>query len=172
MSNALAKPWSDTDQKIVEMHFILGIPKNEIAQSLSVPRRLVQRTINDPRTKELVKAARQKILERTSRDMDERVGHMVRGLRTDAAKALGRTLEADISPLHKAKPNQDRVALKVLQGTGDLVDKSEAEPGGITLTDDQFDRLLEGLQKADRVQAQSVEVGKESVREAEYEIEE
>lgn len=170
MGQALARAWSETDQKIVEMHFILGISIPEIADSLKVPRRLVKRTVEDPRTKELVKSARQKILERTSRDMTERVGHMVDGLRADAAKALAKTLEAEISPLHKAKPNQDRVALKVLQGTGDLVDKSETERGGITLSDDQFDRLLEGLSKADRVQAQKVDTGSDTVEEVDFEI--
>ena len=154
----LVKSWGDVETRIVELFFLIGVPKREVAESVGVPVKVVEKTIKDPRARELVESARQKILEETSQDIKERVGHKVNRLRSKAAEALDRTLSADINPLHKAKPNQDRVALKVLQGTGDLDDKSERETGGITLTEEQFDRLLDGLTKADRVAAMDAPV--------------
>lgn len=157
--STLAVPWGDTQKRIVELHFLLGMPLGEIAGMLKVSKRTVKDVIEDPRTEELVAKVRDRMTDMQAENLAEQVKGRIDSLRVSAAGALQKTLTHDIHPLHKAKPNQDRVALKLLQGTGDLRDRSEEQKGGITLTETQFDRLLEGLTKADRVREIQVATG-------------
>lgn len=164
MSNSTAvvtiDNWSEKHTRVVELYYLLGAGPAEIESNTGFSKSKIYRIIKDPRAKEIAETARAKILEKTSEDIAERVGHKVNELRGKAADALDRTLSADINPLHKAKSNQDRVALKVLQGSGDLDSEREGDRGGIVMTPEMFDRLVTAFEKADRVSQMDVETGK------------
>lgn len=68
-----------------------------------------------------------------------------------AFASLKRTLAANISPTHKSKPNQDRVALEFLKGRRVLSPQEEAAVPKVQLTAEQYDGLVGGMEKSDRI---------------------
>ena len=69
-----------------------------------------------------------------------------------AVKKIRTTLEAEISAIHKAKPNQDRAAFRLLEGRGFLrAEADNGEAGGLKVSPDQFGKLLGALERSDRV---------------------
>lgn len=82
-----------------------------------------------------------------------------------ALDAIEKTLKADIAPVHKMKPNQDRVALKVLTEMGLLAGKKdEGDEGGpgLHLSPEGEKALIAAIEQSDRVEeihGETIEVG-------------
>ena len=130
MAKNLAQEWPVRNDQIVLL-LLGGMTQKEFA--------------NDSRALEVITAAREAITEKLLSDMDDQMTHAARL----AIKSVRRTLEADISPVHKAKGNQDRVAVAVLRGRGFLTQENNEGEKSFVVTPAQFDRLVGSLAKAD-----------------------
>lgn len=144
-----------------------GTSERELAKTFNLARSTISNIVNDPRGQKIIELTRQKLRERIVEDVESQLD-----LATKASiKVLRRTLEADISPIHQAKANQDRVALKMLQGRGFLRTEQPGQGGGFQMAPEQFDRLVSAMAKADA--AQGIDpfssLG-EGVEEADFEV--
>lgn len=159
MSGKAIKKWTTRNEHIALL-WLTGKTQAEIAKMFGIHQSTVARIVGDPRVEELKARIREELRERVidsvAAELDDAAQLAVRAIR--------RTLEADISPVHKAKPNQDRVALKVLQGRGHLAVVHEGETGSFQMSDDQFGRLMAAMSKADA--AAKID----PIPEAEYEV--
>jgi len=110
-----------------------------------ITRQGISKIINDPRAEEVIKIYRAKLRE----GLMETIHDELDVASQLALKAIKRTLEADIAPIHKAKPNQDKVALKVLAGRGFLREESRTSEQGLHVPPDAFSRLVDAMDRAD-----------------------
>lgn len=133
---------------IVLMHFVGGISHREIADHFDLSKSHVSNICRDPRAQQVIDEARTATREKLLGDIEARLDAAAHG----AVRVIERTLDADISPVHKAKPNQDRVAIKVLEGRGHLNRDGNKESAGFQISGDQFERLMTGLKSGTRIQ--------------------
>lgn len=102
--------------------------------------------MKSPEAKEIITEARKRLREKLLESAEEQLDLQAKL----AVKALQKTLEADLPATHKMKSNQDRVAVKVLQGRGLLrAGPDAAKGGGYQLSPEMYDRLERALNKAD-----------------------
>lgn len=145
MSGKAIKKWSPRNEHIALL-WLTGKSQAEIAKMFNISQSTVSRVLKDPQTEELRvrirEELRSRVIDTVAAELDDAAQLAVRAIR--------RTLEAEISPVHRAKPNQDRVALKVLQGRGHLSILPEGDAGGMQMSDEQFGRLLSAMSKADK----------------------
>lgn len=109
----------------------------------------IQRRLRDPQAETIRAEARQKIKEKTEQEVIDEIPNLVKL----AVKALKRTLEADITAVHKAKANQDKVALAVLTGSGLLKPETadEDKQGGLRMSPEQHKDIIAALEKSAKV---------------------
>ena len=163
-TNNLAQNWPIRNDQIVLL-LLGGMTQKEVAGQFKLTRQAISKIANDPRATEVITAARESITEKLLSDMDDQMTHAARL----AIKSIRRTLEADINPVHKAKGNQDRVAVAVLRGRGFLTQETAEGERSLQMTPVQYDRLLGAMKKSDEVkgidpfadipEAEAVEVG-------------
>lgn len=156
--------WSARNDHIVLLYELAGLTQKEIGDRFGLSPQTISGIINDPRAAEIKETARKELRQRILNTVEDELTAMQKL----SVKVLKKTLEADISPIHGAKPNQDRVALDLLKGMGFLSKEQERDGGGLTMTNEQFERFMEGIQKSD----EAAQVDPFSVREAEWEPEE
>lgn len=149
--------WPLRNDQIVLMA-LGGTSHKDIAAAHNITPQMVSKIVNDPRADEIVRIAKQKLRERIFTGMEENLDLAAKA----ALKVIQKTLDAEISPTHKAKANQDRVAIKMLQGRG-FLGVERGEDSGFKMSPEQFGRLEKALQKADA--ASEIEI-----RDAEYTI--
>jgi hypothetical protein len=129
--------------------FVLANPDltyNQIGLVFGMSGENVRVIVKSNEGKEIITQARRRLREKLLESAEEQLDLQAKL----AVKALQRTLEADISPTHKAKANQDRVATKVLQGRGLLKSGPDSgNKGGYQMSPEMFDRLERALSKAD-----------------------
>ena len=139
-----AQVWPVRNDQIVLM-LLGGMTQAAVGREYNLSRQAIAKIAKDPRAEEIIQRARETITEKLLGDMDEQLDLASRL----SMKVIRRTLNADISPTHKAKGNQDRVAVSILRGRGFLSRESETGEKGFMITPAQFDRLTEALSKAD-----------------------
>jgi len=140
-----AQDWPLRNDQIVLL-VLSGASQAAAGRTFDISRQAVGKILNDPRAKDIIRQARQKLHDRILESMDDQL---------DLASKLSlvklkQTLDADISPYHKAKSNQDRVALKILAGRGFLPGDSRTEEGGLLMSGDQFAKLVSAMSKSDQ----------------------
>ena len=140
--------WPLRNDQIV-LSVLGGRDREEVAEEHGLTHQQISNIVNDPRAQEIISAARARIKEVLLEDIEDQLDLSAQL----SLKVIRRTLEADISPVHKAKSNQDRVALKLLAGRGFLRTESRDGEQGLQMSADQHKRLLEGMEKAMRVRA-------------------
>ena len=148
MSNTKNKvqSWPLRNDEIV-LKVMADIPVVDVAKAYNMTPQNVTKIIRDPRAQEIIKLARSKFQEKLVQETEEKLG-LLSKLSVDALKV---TLEEEMEATAKAKPNQDRVAMKILEGRGFLkVDKSGST--GLQVPVEIWDKLVDGLRKADEVQ--------------------
>ncbi len=142
----LAQSWPVRNDMIVLM-LLGGATQKDVAEQFKLTKQHISKIANDPRAEAVIQQAREKITENLLGDMEEQLDLSSRL----SAKVLNRTLNADISPVHKAKGNQDRVAVAILRGRGFLSQEDRADQG-LKISPVQFDRIAKALAKADEAQ--------------------
>ena len=144
MANEVAERWPLRNDQIVLM-ILAGSPAREVAAAYGLSERQVSSIFTDPRAADIKRLARERLQEKILETIEDELDVTSKL----AVQVIKRTLEADIAPVHKAKANQDRVAIKVLQGRGFLRSEDRGAGAGFQVTNDQFDKLLTALGKAD-----------------------
>lgn len=134
-------PWKDV---LVLRAFSGQESLKALAREFKVPYRVAQRVIADPRAEELRIRTRERIRENIMDSVEDQLDESTR----KAVEVIRRTLNAEITAFHPAKANQDRVALKVLEGRG-FLSTDRGQGGGLSMSEEQFDRLLAAIQKSD-----------------------
>jgi len=125
-----------------------GTSAADVATQFKMSVRNVNMIFTDPRAGEIKKVAKARFQERVIETIEEELDVAAKL----AVKVIKRTLNADISPMHKAKANQDRVAVKTLQGRGFFQAGDRSNGTGYQVTPEQFDKLMSALGKADEAQ--------------------
>jgi hypothetical protein len=154
-SKAVEKPWPLWKDQVV-LFYMSGMTQEEVATHMSgighkMTRQSVSNILKDPRAGEIIAAARSKFKE----VLIEGIGDELDVASKLALKAIKKTLEAEIHPIHQAKANQDRVALKVLSGRGFLREDSRNEDAGLQVPPDQFERLVKAMERSNRAREQN-----------------
>ena len=143
-TNNLAQNWPVRNDQIVLL-LLGGMTQQEVADQYKLTRQAVSKIARDPRAAEIITHAREAITEKLLADMDDQMTHAARL----AIKCIRRTLEADITPTHKAKGNQDRVAVAMLRGRGFLSQETNEGERSFLISPAQFDRLVGAMEKSD-----------------------
>ncbi len=138
--------WPLRNDQIV-LSVLGGRKQREVAEEHGLTHQQISNIIRHPKAEEIIAIARNKLRDKLLGEMEDKMDLAAQA----SLKVLQKTLNADISPVHKAKSNQDRVALKILSGRGFLRAEERGEDGGLQMTGDQHKRLMEGLAKASRV---------------------
>lgn len=138
--------WSARNDMIVMMAFSGHYTNGQIGEKFGITAAQVGNIVNDPRAKEVLDIARHRLREKLMEDIEDQLDLTAKA----SLKVLKRTIKANISPMHKAKINQDRVALKLLQGRGFLSTEARREEEGTKMSDDQFNALVAAIEKSDR----------------------
>lgn len=153
--------WSLRNDQIVLL-VVAGTPHSEIAKQFGLTRQRVTQIMATAKAKEMVAQYRQRLQEHLLSSIEGQLDESAKL----AAKAIKKTLEADISAFHKAKSNQDRVAIKLLEGKGFLNKKEErADDAAMQVTNEQFNKLMAAISKSDEaakirvVEAEVIEEG-------------
>ena len=144
---ASADRWGIKNDQIVLMSLMPGMNHAEVARQFGCTRQHVSQLVKDPRAGEIIEIAKRKLREHLIEGIEGELDVMARL----AVKVIRKTLEADIDPLHGAKANQDRQASKLLEGRGFLREEGKGAEGGMQMSQDQFERLMKGMEKADEV---------------------
>ena len=135
--------WPIRNDDIV-LKVLAGVPVKIVADAYKMTPQNVSKICNNPKAAEIVKLARAKFQEKLVQSNEEKLG-LLSNMAVDRLKT---TLETDLPATAKAKPNQDRVALKILEGRGFLkVDKSGS--AGLQVPMEVWDKLMDGLKKSD-----------------------
>jgi hypothetical protein len=157
VGSAVEKSWPAWKDQVVLLHLLGGKTQKEIAEALTesgrkITRQAVSAILRDPRAEELMRSTRARFQDA----MIESIHDELDVASKLALKVVKRTLKANISPTHKAKANQDRVALKVLSGRGFLREETKGESAGLQVPADQWDKISKALEQSDR--AKEIEV--------------
>lgn len=142
----LVSTWPLRNDQIVLRVLATGSLK-DVAKEFSLTAQQISVICNDPRGEEIIRAARERLREKLLEGIEDQLDVAAQA----SLKVLQRTLKADISPMHKAKPNQDRVALKILGGRGFLHGDPQGDGGGTQLSEEQFSRLVSAMKASDAV---------------------
>ena len=161
VENTLAT-WPIRNDQIVLMS-VAGMDQATVAKHFGLTNQQISRILKDPRAQSVVERARERLQERIFEGVEAELDLAARA----AVKAIKVTLNADISAFHKAKPNQDRVAIKILEGRGHLKSSTdEGGDGGFRVTDEQFKKLMTAMEKSDAAEKIDPFAGREIVVEA------
>lgn len=143
----LAQDWPLRNDQIVMMA-LGGMKQRAIAEQFDISHQAVSVIIRHPKAEEIIRIAKAKLQEKLVETIDEKLGLTARL----AVKVIKKTLDADISPIHKAKANQDRVAIALLRGRGYLRQEGQDGAGGFQVSPEQFDKLTTAMRKSDEAQ--------------------
>lgn len=141
------KNWKSRHTTVIALS-VLGESNEAIAEKTGYTPQRVSQILNDPKGLEL----REEMEQRFRENLTEDVASRLERLAVKAVDALEETLSANISAIHKAKPNQDRVALKILEGQGHLRSEGTPGSGGIQLPPEMAGAFLKAIERANRVQ--------------------
>lgn len=142
------RQWPVRNDQIVALAAV-GVPSRDIAKQFGMSKGNVNRIVNDPRGQAMLTQLRQRWREKILEDIE---GGLDVASKL-AVKAVLKTLKADIPASKQAKANQDRVAIKILQGRGFLPGSDgSGDDGGLRMSDEQFGRLVGAIEKSSRVQ--------------------
>lgn len=119
----------------------------DVAKEFELTAQQISVICNDPRGEEILRAARERVREKLLEGIEDQLDVAAKA----SLAVIKKTLDADIHPFHKAKPNQDRVALKVLGGRGFLRGDPQGDGAGYQISEDQFSRLVKAMQASDKV---------------------
>ena len=145
MGRNLAQEWPLRNDQIVLLALSGTMTQEEIGEIFGMTRQNVALILKHDRAKEIIQIARARLRENL---VDTIEGELDLASRA-AVEVIKRTLNADISPVHKAKPNQDRVAVALLRGRGFMREEGKGAEGGLQVPADQFANFVESLRKAD-----------------------
>jgi len=142
--------WPLWKERVVIL-YMSGMTQQQVADHMEslghkLTRQAVSAIVRDPRAEELVEAAKAKFRE----TLITTIGEELDTASQLAVRAIKRTLEAEIHPIHQAKANQDRVAMKLLTGRGFLREDGHGEEAGYRIPPEQFGKLVKALEKSNR----------------------
>lgn len=140
------KKWTLRNEQIIIMR-MAGATQEEIGKAFGISRKAVERIEKHPQAAIVEEEMRAALRERLLDDIESQLDQATR----DSMKAIMVTVGAEMSAFHPAKSNQDRVALKVLEGRGYL-GKEKNDEGSVTLSSEQFSVLIEQMKKSDAAQ--------------------
>lgn len=155
VSRGLIAPGRQTNQpgkalrKEQIIMFVLANPQmsyDEIGEVFGMSKANVSAIMKSDDAKEIIQIARNRLREKLLEGVEGQLDLAAQA----AVKVLKRTLDADISPVHKAKANQDRTAVAVLRGRGILKTEATTPNSGYQLSPEQMGRLERALNKADQ----------------------
>lgn len=158
--------WSIRHDRVA-MLYAAGVPIVEISKAVGFVVKTCQRIVDSEHGQKIVQTIRARLRERLLEDVEAQLDVTTKL----SIQVIRRTLEADIPATHKAKPNQDRVAIKLLQGRGILKnDIGGSGTGGFSMSPEQFDRMMGAIGRSDQATAGDPFEGLDEVQEAEFEI--
>lgn len=140
MSEALV--WSPQFEQVVLL-YVTGMPVSTIAKKFKLRASHVEEILAHEKARDIIESARRKLREKIQED----IGADLDNISKLATQRLRETLEASIPPLHRAKINQDRVALQILEGRG-FLNESPGRLGGIRISPEQLTKLVAAMEKA------------------------
>jgi len=138
--------WPTRNDQIV-LAVLAGATPADVARAFGMTRQNVAKILKSPMAQDVILAAKGKLREKLLEDIEDELDVMSKL----ALRKLRVTLDADITAVHKAKPNQDRVAMKLLEGRG-FLRKERDDGGGFHMSEEQFGKLIQAMEKADAVQ--------------------
>lgn len=167
---ALERAWPLWKEQVVFL-ILAGNTQQEVAdilekQGITISRQGISAIMQTEEAKGLVAAVKIKFRENLMTSIEEELD----AASQLALRAVKKTLSADLTAIHKAKPNQDRVALKVLQGRGYLAVESPMREQSLQVPPEILGKLVTALEKS--AQAKDIDPfeNKGPVVEAEVEI--
>jgi hypothetical protein len=144
---SLTKGWTAIEDQIVILWSTGHFSETALAEKFNLPAPYVKQVLKDPRAETTRMLVRDRIRENLVQSVEGELTYLA----SKAVQVIKQTLEAEISPLHQAKGNQDKVALAVLKGMGYLGDGENRGAGGLQLSPEQHSALLKAIEKSDRV---------------------
>lgn len=162
----VARRWTAKENKIVMLDLLGDLTQAEIGEIVGYSQSWVGKILKDPRAVEVREAFRKRSLEKMIETADQKLDTLV----DKAVDKLDVTLSADIAATSKAKPNQDKVSLKLLEGRRLLKRGPEEGSGrgsGPLFSPEGEKRFLDMMEKANKVK--DIDPFDE-VPEAEYEV--
>lgn len=149
----VVRRWGPQEDQAVILYATGTITRPELARQFGWTEDRVANILADERANAIREDLREKVKEALLVDVKDQLPNLVQL----SANVLRKTLQAEISPIHPAKANQDRVALAVLKGMGYLLEESGSGPqGGLTLSPEQHSALVAALDRAN--QAREIDV--------------
>lgn len=144
----LAQSWSLRNDQIVLLALSGTMNQRELGEAFGISHQQISNILSDPRAEEIITVARTKLQEHLVKDIEDQLD-----LASQAAvRVIKRTLDADIAPKHRAKSNQDRVAIATLRGRGYLKEEGKGGDSGFQVPAEQFNAFMEAMKKADKAQ--------------------
>ena len=141
----MAQSWSLRNDQIVLLALSGTMNQRELGEAFGISHQQISQILRDPRAEEIITVARTKLQESLVESIEDQLD-----LASQAAvRVIKRTLEADIAPKHRAKPNQDRVAIATLRGRGFLKEEGKGGDSSFQVPADQFEAFVKALKKAD-----------------------
>ena len=142
----LAQDWPLRNDQIVLMA-LGGVKQREIGEVFGLSHQQISLIIRDDRAKEIIEITRAKLRKNLTKGIEDELTLMAQA----SLKVLKKTLDADMGATHRAKPNQDRVAVAILRGRGFLREEGREEGSALQVPEEQFAKFMEAMQKAGRV---------------------
>ncbi len=140
--------WPLRNDQIVLRVLAVGRIKT-VAEEFGLSVQQITNICKDPRGEEIIRAARERLREKLLENIEDQLDVAAKA----SLEVIKKTLDADIGVFHKAKANQDRVALKILGGRGFLRGDDRVDGGGTQLSEEQFGRLVKAMKASDEVRA-------------------
>lgn len=165
-SNSLApiKNWKPKHTMVVQLH-VAAASNEEIARELGYSKVRVSQILNDPRSKQIIRA----VNERLKKQMKDDVSTDLVKMAEQAKERVKETLAQEFVPGTDPKHHQDRVSMDVLKGMGffpgSLKEGDSNEP---KLTKSLADRLLNALEATNEMERAQKEI--EQIEDADFEL--
>jgi len=140
----LVKTWKPIHTKIALLS-ATGMKNIEIAELVGMTPAWICRILGDPRAERLKEA----FVERLRDNLMTSMGDRIVALAEDALENIEQTVVADIDPDSARKMWQDKVSLEVLNRAGFGKNAAPRVSGGIVLSKEASDELVEAIKKSD-----------------------
>lgn len=147
---------------IVSLH-IAGNPNKKIAAAVGITPERVSQVLSDPQAIAVIQRVKNSMRLKMEEDIEDKLVVLA----SESVDRIAETITHEFLPGSDEHEHQDRVAIKVLQGTGFL--KKESPEGGGKTREVPSTRLLERLASALEKANTAVELQQEAV-DAPYEV--
>lgn len=150
-NNGPIRYWKPVHDKIVGLH-LAGWRNVDIAEALDITPITVTRVLADPKGRAIIEGTQKKMREKMRHNIEDALLE----LSETSVRNIAKTVNEDIPVMSKQKVHQDNVGFRLLAILGyDKKGSGQAPAGGggsaPLLSEDQGERLLRALSRADEV---------------------